>query len=256
MASILWKLLGSVNLTIWLLLAITLNLIIGSQYAMQLPKVYGRLNDLRFQEWLPLNGTAESWWVWSLFCLLFLFGINTAVCTADRLLYLARIRCDYRFGAFAVIAAPSIMHVCFLLILGSHALSQFGAEIHRVPAATGSEAVLPAAASVVVAAVKCNFHSEPGLNGQVKSCTAFLNLKSAAGVTRQDIGVLEPVLWNGCSIHLVPAGKTMPGQTPALELVVKRDPGLLPIIIGNAILCILMLWYFPIIFKNRNGGNT
>jgi hypothetical protein len=255
MASALWKFLASVNLTIWLLLAVTLNLAIGSQYARHLPQVYGRLNDLQFQEWLPISVPAESWWVWSLFFLLFLFGINTAACTADRLLFLVKKRRDYRLGAFAVIAAPSVMHICFLAIIGSHALSQFGSAIHRVPAAMGSAATLPAAASVAVNAVTCDFHSEPRLKGQVKSCTAFLDLKSAAGVTRQDFGVLEPVLWNGYSIHLVPAGKTVPGQTPDLELVVKRDPGLLPIIIGNAALCILMLWYFPIIFKNRNGGN-
>lgn len=255
MASALWRFLGSVNLTIWLLLAITLNLIIGSQYAMQLPKVYGRLNDLRFQEWLPLHGTAESWWVWSLFCLLFLFGVNTAVCTADRLFYLARKRRDYRFGTFTVIAAPSAMHVCFLLIIGSHALSQFGAEIRQVPATAGMAVSLPGNRSVNLEAVSCDFRTDTGLRGHVKSCSALLVLTSPSETARQTVGVLQPVLWNGCSIHLVPAGRTAPRQTPSLELVVKRDPGLLPIIIGNAALCILMLWYFPIIFKNRNGGN-
>ncbi len=41
-----------------------------------------------------------------------------------------------------------------------------------------------------------------------------------------------------------------------MNMVVKRDPGLVPILMGNGALCLLMLWYFPIILKNRNGGNS
>jgi hypothetical protein len=254
MASTAWKALCSVNLTIWLLLAIALNLAVGSRFAGHLPLVYGRLNDLRFQDWLLMNGPGTSWWVWSLFFLLLLFGVNTAACTADRLLYLVKKRSDYRFGPFTVLAAPSVMHLCFLLIIGSHALSQFGADILTAPAAKNSAVDLPEAASVSVNGVKCDFRTDPGLRGHVKSCAAFLTLRTPAGVTNRDVGILEPVMWNGYSIHLVPKGKSRPGELPVLELVIKHDPGLLPIVMGNAVLCLLMLWYFPII-KNRNGGN-
>jgi hypothetical protein len=36
--------------------------------------------------------------------------------------------------------------------------------------------------------------------------------------------------------------------------MVKKDPGLLLILLGNTVLCLLMLWYFPQIRKIRNGG--
>lgn len=256
MGSTLWKAVSNVNLTIWLLLAIALNLAIGSQFARHLPLVYGRLNDLRFQDWLIANGPGASWWVWSLFFLLSLFGINTAACTTDRLLELAKKRSSYRFGAFAVLAAPSVMHLFFLLIICSHAASQFGAEILKSPVAGKSPLSLPGAASVAVNGLKCDFRPEPGLRRHVKGCSAFLTLKSTAGVSRREVKILHPALWNGYSIHLVPAGKSKPGELPALELVIKRDPGLLPILMGNGALCLLMLWYFPVILKNRNGGNS
>jgi hypothetical protein len=249
----LWKALGSVNLTIWLLLGIALDLTVGSCYAGTMRLVYSRLNDLRFQEWLQGNGFRTSWWVWLLFALLLLFGLNTAACTADRLLYLMKRRREHRPGAFAVIAAPSVMHLCFLVIIGSHAVSQFGAEIRQIRAATGSVAVLPGS-SVTVNGVKCDVNTAPGLNGHVKACNATLTLERGASVSRQEVGVLEPVLWNGYSIHLVTAGKSGPGVVPPLDLIVKRDPGLLPIIAGNGVLCLLMLWYFPMVLKKKPEG--
>jgi hypothetical protein len=50
------------------------------------------------------------------------------------------------------------------------------------------------------------------------------------------------------------AGKPGVDTLPPLQITVKKDPGLLPILFGNTVLCLLMLWYFPQIRKIRNGG--
>jgi hypothetical protein len=248
-----WRFLGSVNLTIWLLLALSLNLAIGSQYAKYLGATYNQLNFLRFQEWLAVNGIHESWWVWSLFALLALFGANTAVCTADRLYFLLKKRRDYRFSAFVVTVSPSVMHLCFLVIIGGHAISQFSADIRQLPVVDGAQLSLSPAV-VSVQEFRCSYRTEPGLTGLPEQCSVTLSLASPKGTVIREVGILSPLFWEGYSIHLNVLGKIVRGETPKLQLIIKKDPGLPLILIGNVFLCILMLWYFPIIIKNRNGG--
>jgi hypothetical protein len=247
-----WRFLADINLSIWLLLAISFNLAIGSQYAKYTSRIE-QLNTLRFQDWILLNGLPVSWWVWSLFILLFLFAINTAVCTSDRLLFLIRRRTDYRFASFALTVSPSIMHLSFLIIIGGHAISQFTADIRLVPVTPGTRFNL-SSSTVTVLDSRCSFRTEPELAGQVRECGASLALSSPAGTITRDIGVLRPVVREGYSIHLILDGRPKPGEIPARHLIIKRDPGLPLIIFGNALLCLLMLWYFPVIIRNRNAG--
>lgn len=249
-----WRFLGSINLSIWLLLGIALNLTVGSRYAKHLPKVFGQLNYLRFQEWITGNGPDCSWWVWSLFLLLFLFGVNTVACTVDRLFELLKKRRDYSFGAFALVVAPSLMHLCFLVIIGGHAVSQFTAEIRQMPVTSGTKLAL-SSAEVAVLDSRCSFRTEPALAGQVRECRVSLSLSSPSGDINREITMLHPILWEGYTLTLTMAGKPAENETPAMKLIVKRDPGLPMILFGNALLCLLMLCYFPIILRKKVGGN-
>jgi hypothetical protein len=252
MVSRVWNSLGSVNLTIRLLVLLAVNLVIGSRYTRHLPTAFNDLNYQRFQDWLPGNGLTTSWWVWTLFFLLSLFCVNTAVCTADRLAELMKKRKERSPREFAVLVAPSIMHLCFLVIIAGHAVSQFTAETRQVAAVQGTTLSLPPA-SLTVQYTRCISHTEPGLEGRAKECTVSLALSSPAGTVTREAGVLRPLFRNGYSIHLNMSGKPKAGEAPALRLYVRRDPGLVLILLGNALLCILMLWYFPIIIRNRNG---
>jgi hypothetical protein len=249
----LWRFFSSINLTIWLLLAIAVNLVVGSRYAKAFPAVYGRLNYLRFQEWLTGTGPGCSWWVWSLFLLLFLFGVNTFVCTAERLNELLKTRHDHSFGAFALAAAPSLMHLCFLVIVGGHALSQFAADIRQLPVVTGAKVAI-SSMEVTILDSRCSYRTEPALAGQVRECGATISLSSPSGTSHHTVSLLHPVSRDGYTLTLSMAGKPTPTDVPATKLIVKRDPGLPMILFGNALLCILMLWYFPSIRQKRNGG--
>jgi hypothetical protein len=250
-----WRSLGSIDLSIRLLLAIALNLAVGSQYAKHLNAVYNDLNFLRFQEWLLQNGAENAWWVWTLFALLFLFSVNTAVCTGDRLISLLQKRKEYRPAAFALTIAPSLMHLCFLAIIGGHAVSQFTADIHQIPLAKGMEVPLyPSPATVRDSG--CSYRLEPGLTGIPKECSATLSFSTPEGTATREIGILRPIFLEGDSIHLVLTGRPDANEAPRFKLVLKRDPGLALILLGNGVLCLLMLWYFPIIIRNRNGGRA
>lgn len=248
-----WRFLGSVNLTIGLLLAISLNLAVGSQYAKYHKATFNQLNFLRFQDWIGITGTPDSWWIWTLFALLFLFGANTAVCTADRMIFLLKKRRDYRTGAFVVMISPSVMHICFLIVIAGHAISQFTADIRQLPITDGARLSLSSGA-VSVERSECTYRTEPGLTGLAARCSATLSWSSPKGTETREVGILSPLFWNGYSIHLNVLGKPVQGEAPRLNLIIKKDPGLSFILLGNSVLCILMLWYFPIILRNRNGG--
>jgi hypothetical protein len=248
----LWRFFCSINLSIWLLLAISLTLLIGSFYARHLPAVFSKLNLMRFKEWLPGHGLESAWWIWLLFLLLTLFGINTTACTIERLRELLKKRGEYPFASFTVLISPSIMHLCFLAIIGGHAISQFGSDIRQLPARSGMETILPSGTLTVIDS-RCSFRSEPGLTGILRSCTAHLTLSSEKGTAQHSISLMKPAYLGGYSIHLLMAGKAKQGETPEMKLVIKKDPGLAVILLGNLLLCILMLWYFPVIIRSRNG---
>jgi hypothetical protein len=244
---------GSISLTIFLLPAIAINLAIGSQFTKHYPAVFGQLNFLRFQDWLLLHQEPACWWVWSLFFLLFLFGVNTAVCTAGRVLFLLRQRNNFNCRAFVVAVSPSLMHICFLLVIGGHAVSQFAADIRQLPISPGARMSL-SPDTLAVTGQQYLYQTEPALKGRVKACTATLALTSPDGTIMREVGILHPVFWKGFSIHLDSAGKTKPGVPPQLKLIVRKDPGLYPILIGNAILCLLLLCYFPVIIRDRRNA--
>jgi hypothetical protein len=249
----LWKFLGDVNLTIWLLLAITLNLVIGSRYAKQFREIFNQLNYLRFQDWVAKHTLAESWWVWLLLFLLVLFALNTAVCTTDRLFLLVKRRKEYGFTPFVLAIAPSLMHLCFLVVIAGHAISLFSVQVRQMPVTPNAVMTFPPL-SITARDQRSVYWSEPKLAGVARQHSVPLVVTTPAGTVSDEVAILEPVFRDGVSIHLDTAGKAKPGEAQRLKLIVKHDPGLYPILIGNALICLLMLLYFPSVLKNRNGG--
>lgn len=248
-----WKFFASTDLTIWLLVCISANLAVLAIYCRLFPKIFNELNNRTFQDWILHNGTASSWWVWFLFSLLFLLSLNTAVCTTDKLAELLKKRNNRTRREFAVLVSPSIMHLCFLVLIAGHAASQFTAQTWQIPAARKATISL-SNATLTVLDSRCTTYNEPGLSGMPKECTASLAISTPKGTVTREIAVLHPILQDGNSIHLGLAGKGKAWETPYLLLSVRKDPGLPLILLGNAVLCVLMLWYFPIILQNRNGG--
>jgi hypothetical protein len=248
----LWKAIAGIRLTLWLLGLITVNLLVGSVYAKLMP-VFGELNVRLFPAWLMTRGDAHSWWLFSLFGLLFLLFANTSACTLERVTFLWRRRRQHRFPLFALLLAPSIMHFCFLFIVGGHALTEFVGSKQRLPAVAG-ERVTVEDLEITLLDRHYSFWQEPALQGVMRQCTATLELKKGTSIVQRRIAILEPIFWKGFTLHLGMAGKPGAEDFPPLEIVVKKDPGLQLILLGNSVLCLLMLWYFPQIHKIRQGG--
>jgi hypothetical protein len=248
----LWKALAGIRLTLWLLALLTVNLFVGSFYAKFLP-VFGELNTRLFPAWLMTRSDGHSWWIFTLFGLLALLFVNTLACTLERFAFLWRRRHHHRRSIFLLLLAPSLMHFCFLFIIGGHALTEFTGSKQRLPAVVG-ERVSFDDRQVTLLERHYDYWQEPALEGVMQQCTATLELKNGDSVEQRRIAILEPIRWQGYTFHLGMAGKPGTDALPPLEITVKRDPGLLLILLGNTVLCLLMLWYFPQIRKIRNGG--
>lgn len=252
MCSVLRRFFCSIDLSIMLLLGLALTLLIGGIETKLHPAIYSQLNFRKFQEWLPAHGFEASWWVWLLFFLLTLFAVNTAACTTERLLELAKHHHKLAFSAFVLQISPSVMHLCFLAVIGGHAISQFTAESLEIPARSSAAIQLKSGALKLVDC-DCSYHEEAGLADLAKSCTAKLSFITEKGATTHSVSLLRPIFLDGYSVHLVMAGKSELGTAPKLKLVLRKDPGLGLILLGNLALCLLMAWYFPVIIRNRNG---
>jgi len=83
-----WEFLNSLKLTVYLVLAITAVTIYGSLVLYVHPDIYGEMDNNLFFHWLfsfGLKNFGSAWWLFLLVALTVLFGVNTLVCTIDRL---------------------------------------------------------------------------------------------------------------------------------------------------------------------------
>ena len=250
-----WRLIGNVRVTFWILLIISLTLATGSYYIRYYPQVFRPLNDFLFQDWYRKYGQEYPgliWWIWILFGLLIALGINILACTTDRLYSLWSKHDQMDFKTFLFKVTPSLIHVCFLIILSGHLLSLISGMNTEISTTPEVENILPGQSSVSILDQSCEFYSSPEmLKGLLKQCSVSLELHRPGGTTFKKIGFLRPYLWQGFSFHLIRDKKA---AGPGLKIAVKRDPGLKLILPGFTALVLLMLWYFPKLHKDNKGG--
>jgi cytochrome c biogenesis protein len=83
-----WEFFNSLKLTVYLVLAITAVTMYGSIVIYIHPEIYGDMDQHLFLYWLSGMGVKTfslSWWFFLLVGLVVVLGINTAVCTIERL---------------------------------------------------------------------------------------------------------------------------------------------------------------------------
>lgn len=119
-----WNLFGSPTLTVFILLAIVVDLEIGFFLFRSFPSVFSPLDRLMLFEWLRTYGIESitvTWWFFVLLFLLVVLAANTVVCTTDQVIALIKRRKRFSdIRAFLLKFAPHLMHIAFVLLLLGH----------------------------------------------------------------------------------------------------------------------------------------
>jgi hypothetical protein len=252
-----WHFFGNVKVTLWLLLIITFSLALGSYYVKYNPQLFKYINRSLFQEWFSLHGQyypGKIWWLVMLLLSLFALGINTVICTLNRLMNLFSNRKQISNKIFLLRITPSLTHICFLVMLSGHLLSMISGYNVVLPVEAGAKTSLPAQAKIEILKQNCEYYLSPeALKGSVKQCTVALKLQMQGETTQKQISFLHPIYWQGYSFHLGMDKRST--NSPELTISIKRDPGAILILIGFTVLILLMLWYFTQINKGVKNSD-
>lgn len=254
MINSLWNQLTSSRLCFWILNLLSLNLVVGGLYA-KFDGRYRQLNSELFFSWLSQHFDGHCWWLVTLMLLLLLLGANTLACSCQRIYQLWQRRHNNRTSTTLLLLCPTLMHLCFLLILSGHALTEFSGLKEKIAAKAGQQITIEQTV-VEVLDQQNSYRTEGPLAGHLQQSRARLNFVSNGQSQIEEVAVLTPLWHNGITYHLALAGKTKQGQQPRLVINIKQDTGLPLILLGNGLMCLLMLIYFVRIRTHRHGGRS
>ncbi|MCU0846187.1 MAG: hypothetical protein MUC76_14855 [Spirochaetes bacterium] len=266
--------LGDLRIAFWLLLSVAAVMWIGSMYAAADYALFNSMNGVRVQDWFAAKGMAaigSTWWIVALFGIFALLGINTAACTARRVIALWPKRSEMPAKRFAVLLSPSIIHLLFIGMLSGHLLSFTALTQERAPLVEGATLDLAGTGAFTVGAVRHRFFDEKSLlAGRIAQSTVEVSYMKDGVETTVPVEFLRSVSINGALLQLDMEKKKKSGKPivqnpadencnkennynyaklleetrPQLFIVATRDPGLFILIPGFALVILTMGWYF------------
>jgi hypothetical protein len=246
-----WNLCANMKVNFWLIFSTSLILAVGSYFIKYNPKLFMPLNHALIQDWFAEYGQyqpGQVWWFFILLVLAFFLGITTFVCAIKRIGQLWPQKRQLGFRVFSVRMAPSLIHLCFLVILAGHFLSLIVGYEQIVPVELNHSITLSQGNIVQVISQHVERYTAPvAFQGIIKQCTVSLKMQSPETTEIRELSVLNPLYWRGMSIHLdiFSNSDSQKAAPPELKLIIKKDPGVVLVIPCFAVLCVLMLWYFP-----------
>jgi cytochrome c biogenesis protein ResB len=234
-----WDFFGSLTLSVWILLAVAFDAVIGSAIIQIYRPIFSPLNHLMLPDWIAnyeLKNLSIAWWVFVFLLLLFLLGINIFVCTTNRIM--ALIRQKSSFMKFA----PHIIHYAFIMLLLGHLTSYLvGFISFDNPIEEGETILVPHSnlrikledlsieyekSKAVALKAGSKISSMKGGPRKVSASLGFIG--SDNNIEKKEIAILRPIWYQGFSFHIrdfYPKREGISGK-PHLSLIIRRDPGL------------------------------
>jgi hypothetical protein len=254
----LWRLAGNIQLTVVLCGLLTVNLACAYPAIKGDLTLYMPMNDIGVYNWLRTYGLSNwtsAWWFMALLLLLTALGLNTFVCTTDRLLGIVRGR---RPGWFLKLA-PHIMHYAVLVILSGYLASYLLAlSLPGRALKPGDALVLPnGAGSVVFEKFEPIYYEGERLetfDGFILNPRAKMILRAEGRPARVDwLFFSHPVSLSGYKIFMedfLPRRKAGGMDVKSLKLIVRYDPSASIYLAGLALFVLgLGLYVFDRVIK-------
>lgn len=202
-----WRFFSSVWLTIVLAALICMDAAWGSVLAVKHPEVFRALDQaVLFPALLSAPKAGAFLWIYILILLIFLFAVNTFVCTADRVYSIIRLKSPWQ--SFF----PHIVHIGFLVALMGHlAGSVAGFKSPGNILLQGEPTPVAHAEGLFVRLDKFDMTQTPG--GEVESLMTHLTLlKNGSEVKSGIVEVNGPLIYDGIAFYHLDQGTTPVGM--------------------------------------------
>ena len=273
---LLWDFMGDLRLTIYLLISSALLFFTGAYYSNLEFTLLANLNEMRIQDWMTqylISGLDKTWWLPLLIIVLAILGINTFICSWNRIRMLITHRNRMHLGAFMINLTPSIIHCLFLTVMLGHAMTSTLGSWQRISLEKGEViSISDQHPNLIVDSIESEyFPKDSNMRERIKQTTvklknkdgnifqvSFLNYLSLKGYhlhldmnkkrqkgkdkKKPGSDINEPETCN--KAHIFHVTKRQERKTRKLFLLVTDDPGLYIIITSFVLILILMLWYF------------
>lgn len=263
----LWRFWARADLTVYLLLALVADLYAGYFIFEADPQLFGPLDRLKLWEWISTYGMArlsQSWWFLCFLILMALLVLNTLVCTTQRVLTLARQsgRHPDRLG-YALRFSPHVMHLAFIMILVSHLITfSVGVNDQNNVLLKGGKLTLPGTDQVIrLKGIENDFYEGERLHFCRKrplSQRITLSITGPDGKeTIKTVGIMSPAWFQGYSLHVKkywPDYKSPRKKTHFVNLIIRKDPGIILFTAGSLLFVLGLLAYFYQALRQKNQG--
>lgn len=232
-----WRALGSLRLTVVICLSLAVDLVYGYFCLHGRTNLFAPLNEVGLAAWLSTYGRfnlVHTAWFILLLGLLLLLGINTFVCTTDRVVRLLRRRMRYAPRRFLFKFAPHIMHYAVILLLCGYLSSYLFTRVLDTRTLVPDTSVsLPGArAQIRLNAFDPVYYSGqrlPAFDKRVLKPRAHLLLTKDGKQEKAILGLGRPVRFAGYGIFLKDfTPKKLSGgmsRRIRIDVSIRKDPG-------------------------------
>jgi hypothetical protein len=279
-----WDFLGDVRLSFWLLLAAAALFLAGMFHSTFDYSYFRAMNELRIQDWLARelpSRPGANWWLPLLLCVLFFLGVNTVICTINRViaLFAGQKRSGYHFVQSLL---PSIVHLLFITVMIGHAITATAGSWTRRPLAQGEQVVIdPSVPPLAVHSIRDTYYPTGSLMAnRIRRTEVILKGENTLTIP---LSFLESVSYHGYRLQLdmvkhkkepiadaVAKPKIVDSEicnkaetfrsverrresSQKLLILAIRDPGLPVRLAAFTLILIIMTWYFVSLAVTRNG---
>lgn len=250
-----WNVLGSVHLTVILLLLLVVDLGGGFFSLRSHTILFKPLHDLGICEWIRTYGMANvshTAWFFVFLIVLFLLCVNTFVCTTDKVFMLLKNRSRFPDRIrFILKFSPHIMHYAMLIILlGYLASYTFTRSYSNSVLLPGKTVQIPHSnGRIQLESLNIQYYEGDRLDffkGRAINPDALLVLTDGNQVQRKTVSINKPVWFKGFSIHLkdfAPRTRSGMKRISYVTLIIKKDPGVYLYFIGMLLFAVGLLMY-------------
>jgi len=281
-----WNFLGDLRLTFWLLMAAIVMFLTGTFYTNNNFAFFNKMNEMRIQDWMVSympDNIGITWWLPLLLLVMALIGINTFICSWNRISALIPLYGQMTFRNFFHAISPSLIHVFFLTVMLGHLITFTTGSWERAPIQEGTALKINGSEFTVLSVKNEFFPDSSKLAGRVSQTRVLMKSREFGTV---ELSYLNRVQFMGYDLHLdmqkmrkkdilkeeknvmlVPEDQENCNRAAVYNLkntsrqrkhylLAVSDPGLPVIVTGFSILLALMLWYFIEAFRKKGGASA